>query len=287
MPENAGERSITRENVENVENDLIISHGLDFIEMTAIDVKEATLEFLAKYYKENGVAPSIRKICDGVPGISNRKFYENFQGGIIEACKLANIPEPKERMKYTSKAIEEKKKKQIKAKDLDAVDEAIMQRLDRLAMELGVTGRLKALDEAIEVAAQVLPEVDRLTRLSGLKDRSEALEKQVDLASKFNVYTFNFDVKTPVEVIKKLEKINQDWQERHAELKRIADEIPSLRKKVEAYKNMNQYDLAELLGINETVIKVYTMEKNLQHWPDDSLGEFINVIVRRAYYGEP
>jgi len=252
--------------------------------MITSDLGEATVEFAANYYKEEGIAPSIRKMCDGVPGLSNRSFYGLFEGGIIEVCKLANIPEPNDRIKATSKAREEKQRpRKSKAGDLDAVDEAIMQRLDRLVMTLGVTGRIKALDAAIEFATEILPRVDKLTRLSGVKERDEALDKQIDLVSKFNVYTFNFDVETPADMIDKMQRSLEDYQLGEAILKRLVDEIPSLRKKVEEYKNIDDYELAKMLGIDESTIQAHCYENTKQRC-DDSLGTFINAMVRAIYY---
>jgi len=251
--------------------------------MTISDIKEATVEFVVNYYDEKGVTPSIRKICDGVPGLSNRKFYEEFEGGITEICKLADVPEPRDRMKFTSKASKEKQRpKKIKAKDLDGVDE-VLSLVDRLAVKLGVTGRLKALYEAIEVAAEVLPRVDKLTRLSGVKERVEALDKQTDLTSKFNVYTFRFDVKTPADLVTWFEKANIRWQEKYEEAKKVADEVPSLRKTIEEYKNRDEYDLAELLGMSQASITIYRRMKFRNGWPEDSLGGFINGAIDLVY----
>lgn len=250
--------------------------------MNISDIKEAVVDFVANYYDENGVAPSLKKICDGVPGLSKRKFYEEFEG-ITETCKLAGIPEPRDRMKATSKAREGKQRpKTSKTEDLDEVDE-VFSRVDRLAAELGVTGRLKALDEAITVAAEVVPRVDKLTRLSGVKERGKAIDKQIDLTSKLNVHTFRFNVKTPVDVITKLEKINQKWQKSCAEHKKVADEVPSLRKKVEEYENLDQYDLAEWLGVSQASIRIYKRLKLRNGWPEDSLGAFINGAIKSMY----
>lgn len=40
-------------------------------------------------------ALSLKLICREIKGLSRRKFYEAFKGGVGEACKLSGVPESK------------------------------------------------------------------------------------------------------------------------------------------------------------------------------------------------
>lgn len=68
------------------------------------DIKEAALRFIREYYAKHGKPSSVELMCREVEGLSRRKFYKIFRGGMAEACKQAGIPVPEERIKATAKA---------------------------------------------------------------------------------------------------------------------------------------------------------------------------------------
>ena len=70
------------------------------------DIQEAVLDFIKATYDSQGSIPSVRSTCDEVEGMSRRRFYEVFEGGLSEACRLAGVPEPKERIAATKRALE-------------------------------------------------------------------------------------------------------------------------------------------------------------------------------------
>lgn len=68
------------------------------------EVKKSILGFVRSYNEVNGKPPSLKVISQGVEGVSKRRFYALFPGGMGEACRLAGIPVPKDRIKATKKA---------------------------------------------------------------------------------------------------------------------------------------------------------------------------------------
>jgi hypothetical protein len=74
------------------------------------EVKEDVIKFVKNYYNEDGKVPSVARICKNVPHLYNSKFYAEFPGGMVEVCKAAKIPIPKERIKRTRRASEKKKR---------------------------------------------------------------------------------------------------------------------------------------------------------------------------------
>jgi len=74
------------------------------------DTKEAVLSFIREHHVQHEKPPSLDLMCKKVEGLSRRKFYELFKGGVAEACRIAGVPEPEDRIKATAKAREEKDK---------------------------------------------------------------------------------------------------------------------------------------------------------------------------------
>lgn len=72
--------------------------------------KRATLDFIKSHYDDKGEPPSVTLLCKEIEGLSRRKFYEFFKGGVGEACKLAGVPAPKARIASTNKALKERRK---------------------------------------------------------------------------------------------------------------------------------------------------------------------------------
>jgi len=52
------------------------------------------INYLKEYYKQNGIAPMIRKMCKDT-GIPLKEIYELFPSGPAKgACKLGGLPKP-------------------------------------------------------------------------------------------------------------------------------------------------------------------------------------------------
>lgn len=83
------------------------------------ELKKACLDFIKRYYSEKGEAPPVKVMCEEVEGLSRRKFYEFYEGGAAEACKLAGIPVDQKRVNSTKRARESRKKKGSEAGDVE------------------------------------------------------------------------------------------------------------------------------------------------------------------------
>jgi len=90
------------------------------------ELRKVVLYFVKNQYELGGKAPSIRAICREVDGVSVRKFYKLFSGGLDEACMKAGIPTPSERIKATRKAVRGQKKKAMAVKDRSEPSSRIM-----------------------------------------------------------------------------------------------------------------------------------------------------------------
>lgn len=54
----------------------------------------AVIHFIRGYYRENGMAPMVRKVCQAT-GFPLRRIYELFPSGPAKgACKVAGLPKP-------------------------------------------------------------------------------------------------------------------------------------------------------------------------------------------------
>lgn len=78
---------------------------------------KAVLNFIKNHHESDGKAPSIRAICREVDGVSVRKFYKLFPGGISEVCTKAGVPVPKQRIRATRKAVRGQEKKAMAIED--------------------------------------------------------------------------------------------------------------------------------------------------------------------------
>ncbi len=90
------------------------------------ELRKVVLNFVKNHHESGGKAPSIRAICREVDGISVRKFYKLFPGGISEVCKKAGIPVPKQRITATRKAVRGQEKKAMAVKDRSESGSRIM-----------------------------------------------------------------------------------------------------------------------------------------------------------------
>jgi len=207
--------------------------------MTASDIKEATVDFIAKYYKEKGVAPSIRNICDVVPRLSNRKFYRLFKGGIAEACKLAGVSIPHDRIDLTSRA-------QV-GKDM-------------------VRGSLEAGEvEELETWRKLKPFALGIMRSLGAPDILSALAQSKKLVDDFNPYALNQGIKTPAGFVKYHKEKEAEMNARVAAMERGYKEIDE----------MSEYELGIRMGLDSFTIAFWSycyhqLGKKL------SLTEFLN-----------
>lgn len=80
------------------------------------ELRKAVLNFVKNHHESSGKAPSIRAICSEVDGVSVRKFYKLFPGGIGEVCKKAGVPVPEQRIRATRKAV---RGQEMKAKGVE------------------------------------------------------------------------------------------------------------------------------------------------------------------------
>ncbi|MDD8015244.1 MAG: TusE/DsrC/DsvC family sulfur relay protein [Acidobacteriota bacterium] len=54
----------------------------------------AVIHFIRAYYREKGMAPMVRKVCQAT-GFPLRRIYELFPSGPAKgACKVAGLPKP-------------------------------------------------------------------------------------------------------------------------------------------------------------------------------------------------
>lgn len=135
------------------------------------EIKETILNFMREYYVKHGKPPSVELMSREVEGLSRRKFYKIFRGGIAEACNLAGIPQPRERIKATAKARKEKKAWKEKDKETEAklkenrrwkaAEERKVQRLEKAVRQLEIStvmGHLMVmqLDSSIEISRETM-----------------------------------------------------------------------------------------------------------------------------------
>lgn len=88
-----------------------------------MSLKEKIVKFIQDYYKQTGEAPSVNIICKHFKkeGLNRGKFYETFSAsGILEACELAKVPIPENRIRRTKKA--RKTKETTKKEDENKLD---------------------------------------------------------------------------------------------------------------------------------------------------------------------
>ena len=78
-------------------------------------LRAQAISYIKKYYAQTGKAPSVQKICDEVSGLNRSNFYNIFKG-IGEACKMADIPIPTNRIVHTRSASKKRSEKIIEPK---------------------------------------------------------------------------------------------------------------------------------------------------------------------------
>lgn len=72
--------------------------------MAERELKEAIIQYIKECYERSKKPPSLRKISEHFRELNFARFYKIFLGGIREACALADVPIPMERIKRTEKA---------------------------------------------------------------------------------------------------------------------------------------------------------------------------------------
>ena len=106
--------------------------------MTDQELKEAAIQYVKKCYERNKKVPSLRKIFKHFKKekLSFTRFYKIFPGGMSEACALAAVPVPMERIKRTEKATNasRRRRRQVE-KDLSAVEDEVVREVLARALE--------------------------------------------------------------------------------------------------------------------------------------------------------
>jgi len=84
--------------------------------MTKQEFKTTIIQYYKKYHKLHNEAPSLKKVFEHFKKqkLYYAKFYDIFPRGQAEACKIAGIPVPEERLKQTRKARQTAKKKRVR-----------------------------------------------------------------------------------------------------------------------------------------------------------------------------
>ena len=87
------------------------------------ELKEAIILYVKKCYKRNKKAPSLRKIFKHFrkEKLNFTRFYRIFPKGMPEACTLAAVPIPMERIKRTEKATKVSRGRRRVEKDLSGL----------------------------------------------------------------------------------------------------------------------------------------------------------------------
>jgi len=117
------------------------------------ELKEAIIQYIKKYYEQNKKTPPLRKIFRHFKKekLNFTRFYEIFPRGIPEACSLAAVPIPTERIRKTEKATEASRMRGKQEKDLSEVeDERVKEVLDKTVEWKKKRNKTKALVEARE-----------------------------------------------------------------------------------------------------------------------------------------
>jgi len=125
--------------------------------MTKQEFKTTIIQYYKKYYKLHNEAPSLKKVFEHFKKqkLYYAKFYDIFPGGQAEACKLAEIPIPEERLKQTRKARQTAKKKRLGETETSETQQ--IGRLDVFKQSLEKERKLRSLrkKEAEELAKAV------------------------------------------------------------------------------------------------------------------------------------
>ena len=76
--------------------------------MASENLKQDIVQYTRDFYSRNREPPSVRQIIHKC-GISFSRFYKLFPGGLSEACRLAGVPVPMQRINKTKRALETSK----------------------------------------------------------------------------------------------------------------------------------------------------------------------------------
>ena len=103
----------------------------------------------------------MRSVLENFKGLSRKRFYQLFLGGVSEAYRLAGIPVPKERLEQTAKATERIKKERGIVKEQEGIEGRITLSEDQTKRLLGIShlegGRdpHQILDELLDYDSQL------------------------------------------------------------------------------------------------------------------------------------
>lgn len=69
-------------------------------------LKHVVIQYVKEFHEQNDRAPTVREVLKRFKkdGLSSTTFYHVFPRGLKEACRLAGIPIPEERMQKTARA---------------------------------------------------------------------------------------------------------------------------------------------------------------------------------------
>lgn len=158
--------------------------------MDQVSEEEQVLEFVGRYHGEKGVPPSLADIHRHL-GISMRRLYDKFPGGIAEICQLANVPVPEKRLGMVEKAVKARTEKeevveveelpngQIAARTFELFEEGVP--LPQVVIELKIRPEMagELHEKWIELKAIDINQPAVLRDLGKLEEKMEGLEKVV------------------------------------------------------------------------------------------------------------
>jgi len=87
-------------------------NGLLPILQIEMEQKRRVLEYIRGFYAKEGRAPSLRQILKKEK-LNRARFYQLFPQGLAQACQLASVPAPKERISKVGKAVEASRAKRL------------------------------------------------------------------------------------------------------------------------------------------------------------------------------
>jgi len=176
------------------------------------ELRKQILNFVSDKYKKSREVPSISKILNYVK-VNRARFYTLFPSGIVEVCKLAGIPIPKERIEATSKAIKSKKV-ETKAEPQSLRIELTQQQQKELLGMAHLQGKDPTfiLDELLKLHRKMFLNGIKLERLNSVLKAMEIAENRgwgvnefVEFATE--LYNLLHFAKLDFETIKKLHDI--------------------------------------------------------------------------------
>jgi len=142
--------------------------------MSDAELKDAIVQYIKEYYERYKEVPPLRKMFKHFKKekLDFPRFYEIFPGRISEACSLAAVPIPTERIRQTEKATEASRMRRKQEKDLSEVeDERVKEVLDKTMGWKKERDKAKALVEAREQETK--------TRLEALKYEAQLDSRKI------------------------------------------------------------------------------------------------------------